>query len=159
MATGTDADLTNWKPGQPAPDEDAYRRLTLDSATLVDEISDHMVADLGQILADAAAAGLPTFRTQDKIAQFLGDKARGHRVATTELTRAQSAAAAAHYQTLGITRVLWLAEPGACPVCQGNTDQGSVPLGAPFESGDPYPPAHPNCRCMPGVERPARATG
>lgn len=35
-----------------------------------------------------------------------------------------------------------------CQDCQDNEDEGSIPLGQDFQSGDDAPPAHPNCRCV-----------
>jgi hypothetical protein len=35
-----------------------------------------------------------------------------------------------------------------CDECQGNEDQGAIPIDEAFESGDDAEPAHPNCKCV-----------
>ena len=37
--------------------------------------------------------------------------------------------------------------PRVCPICQGNEAQGWIPIDDNFQSGQPYPPFHPRCRC------------
>jgi hypothetical protein len=32
-------------------------------------------------------------------------------------------------------------------ICQDNEDEGPIPIGETFSSGDDAPPAHNNCRC------------
>jgi uncharacterized protein with gpF-like domain len=58
-----------------------------------------------------------------------------------------------NYQELGVERVEWLGLD-ACEICQPNIDQGPIPLGSEFESGDTEPPGHANCRCsiLPVIE-------
>jgi hypothetical protein len=48
------------------------------------------------------------------------------------------------------TTVRWVAEDvdGPCPDCDDNALAGAVPLGSPFPTGQPAPPAHPGCRCV-----------
>ncbi len=43
--------------------------------------------------------------------------------------------------------VRWVADTGACPVCQANEDQGPIPFGTPFQGGEMMPPQHPHCEC------------
>lgn len=54
-------------------------------------------------------------------------------------------------QEQGVLSIVWIAQDGACPTCQANADQGAIPIGSDFESGDAKPPAHPRCRCSLGM--------
>lgn len=47
----------------------------------------------------------------------------------------------------GVSIVSWVAEDGACPICQDNADASPLVISSPFPSGDYHPPAHPRCRC------------
>ena len=42
----------------------------------------------------------------------------------------------------------WIADgPDPCATCKANADDGAIPVGEAFESGDMEPPAHPHCEC------------
>jgi hypothetical protein len=77
---------------------------------------------------------------------------RAELIAETEVRRANSQAALDGYTAarddLGIEMMKeWLLGEAPCDICQGNADQGPIPLEEPFESGDDAPPGHPNCEC------------
>jgi hypothetical protein len=42
-------------------------------------------------------------------------------------------------------RVLLAEEP--CPICEDNADDGIIDFDETFNSGDDFPPFHPNCEC------------
>lgn len=134
---------------QSAQQMPGYRRLLLDAGITIKSIADSRIDELGELLADAVKNDLSAQQIEEKIRALLTDPAMAHTVAVTELSRAQSAAALDLYQAHGITRVLWMAEPDACPICRENAANDPLPLGQAFPSGDALPPAHPNCRCWP----------
>lgn len=76
-------------------------------------------------------------------------EARAEMIARTEVSRAQVLGNVEAWKQTGLVKkVKWqtsLLEP--CDICEENEDQ-EVTLGKPFHTGDEYPPAHPNCRCV-----------
>lgn len=104
-------------------------------------MDDTLLSRMGTALAEGAARG----DSVDTIARSLGsivdDPKRAYTIANTELARAISAASNATYLANGIRQWNWLLSPGACPLCQ---DKAAAD---PHDMGDPYPPAHPHCRC------------
>lgn len=74
---------------------------------------------------------------------------RAETIAVTEYNRTASTATLSAYQDAGITQKRWftVGDERVCEDCDGNAAQGEVPIDEDFESGDPAPPAHPNCRC------------
>ncbi len=73
---------------------------------------------------------------------------RSFLIANTESNQAMSTAQDAFLRENGFATKQWVgAGPSTCDTCQGNEDQGPIPLDADFESGDSHPPAHPNCEC------------
>lgn len=55
-------------------------------------------------------------------------------------------------QDQGFLHIAWIVQPDdrVCKTCRTNADQGAIPIGTAFASGDNYPPAHPRCRCSLG---------
>ena len=117
----------------------------------IKSIADTQVEALARILAN----GLAAHETPAQIArtvQTLGvtpDRAR--MIAHTELSRAMGQAALDRYEEMGVPGTEWLRAPDdrVCPTCAKNAAHGPVPLGENYPSGHPFPPAHPNCRCVP----------
>lgn len=69
-------------------------------------------------------------------------------IANTETNQAMSTAQDAFLRENGIKTKVWIpAGPSTCAVCQGNADQGPIPVDDAFESGDTTPPGHPGCEC------------
>lgn len=83
------------------------------------------------------------------ITAVLDDESAAERIATTTTAEQVSAASQAAYERNGIVAKRWAIAPDqrVCPICQANSDQGSVPIDGVFASGVPYPPGHPRCRC------------
>jgi hypothetical protein len=74
--------------------------------------------------------------------------ARARSIATTEMNDAMSEAAINKIKAVGLDGKIWIASPGACPLCQANKAQGIIPVNQPFQSGHQRPPGHPGkCRC------------
>ena len=71
-------------------------------------------------------------------------------VAGVEVASAIEAEVLDSLQSQGFLTIAWIAMPGACPLCLANADQGGIPIGTAFASGDLYPPAHSHCRCSLG---------
>lgn len=158
MTAGVTVDWSGWTPGDP------------DAATLVlgnDGLgaglqqlldnADVTIKSLGQgrfdELAQALASALENGDSADTLARDLRDildnPAWADTVAVTELNRAISASTLLIYGQMGVEAKAWLTalDDRVCPICNGNSDDGAVPLMGAFSSGDDAPPGHPNCRC------------
>ena len=69
-------------------------------------------------------------------------------IANTEANQAMSSAQQAFLKENGVGTKKWVgAGPNTCAICQGNEDQGPIPIDDEFESGDVTPPGHPGCEC------------
>jgi SPP1 gp7 family putative phage head morphogenesis protein len=73
------------------------------------------------------------------INSIINDPARADMIAITETNRAYNAATIDSYQAAGVTTWTWQAYEGACDICLSQEGEHVM--------GDPYPPAHPLCRC------------
>jgi len=102
---------------------------------------------LAGVLARARAEGWTTRQLAGQLRDVLRDPVWARRVALTELDRASNEAARTTYTTAGVTRLRWLTEPGACPLCLANGAAGARTAGETWPDGSQAPPAHPNCRC------------
>jgi hypothetical protein len=75
-------------------------------------------------------------------------EARASMVARTELAKMDMEANAASWKESGlVSEKIWLLAQNPCDTCEGNAQQGAIPLDDSFDSGDMEPPAHPNCSC------------
>lgn len=68
-------------------------------------------------------------------------------VAETEVVSAVESAVLDTLKGAKVSQIIWISNPGACPVCVENDEQGPIDLGQVFSSGNSAPPAHPRCRC------------
>lgn len=77
---------------------------------------------------------------------------RAQLIARTETMAANAQGSLAGYKTARKNGVnvlkAWEPDEDACPICLANADQGAIGLDEDFDSGDPAPPAHPNCECV-----------
>lgn len=92
--------------------------------------------------------------TIDELANIIADEfegiseTRAFMIANTEANQAMSSAQQAFLKENGVGTKKWVgAGPNTCPICQGNEDQGPIPIDDEFESGDVTPPGHPGCEC------------
>lgn len=92
--------------------------------------------------------------TIDELANIIADEfegiseTRAFMIANTEANQAMSSAQQAFLKENGVGTKKWVgAGPNTCPICQGNEDQGPIPIDDDFESGDTTPPGHPGCEC------------
>lgn len=158
MVTGAAVDWGAWTPG----DADAATLVLGDDGLgaglqqLLDAAG-ITIKSLGQgrfdELAQALALALENGDSPDTLARDLADildnPAWAGMVAVTELNRAISASTLLIYERMGVEAKLWLTalDDRVCPVCDGNAQDGPVPLAGSFSSGADAPPGHPNCRC------------
>jgi SPP1 gp7 family putative phage head morphogenesis protein len=164
------ADVGTWAAG----DTEAARLLLGQAgdgsglAELLDEfqitiksIASSRLDELGRALAEGAARGDSADTIADNITALLSNPSRAQMIATTELARAVSAAAVAHYEARGYREIEWLTaeDDRVCPICGGNEDAGPVRIGEMFPSGVPRPPGHPWCRCAAQVVISSRQGG
>lgn len=105
------------------------------------------VEQIGDQLAASVDAGEPTAVAAERIEPILHDRERAEMIARTEIARAMEASVLAYGREVGGMDKEWLDAPGACPICQANAAEGTVPIHRAFASGDEAPPAHPRCRC------------
>ena len=92
--------------------------------------------------------------TIDELAEIIADEfegiseTRAFSIANTEANQAMSSAQQAFLKENGVGTKKWVgAGPNTCAICQGNEDQGPIPIDDEFESGDETPPGHPGCEC------------
>ena len=92
--------------------------------------------------------------TIDELANMIADEfegiseTRAFMIANTEANQAMSTAQQAFLKENGVATKKWVgAGPNTCAICQGNEDQGPIPIDDEFESGDETPPGHPGCEC------------
>lgn len=92
--------------------------------------------------------------TIDELANIIADEfegiseTRAFMIANTEANQAMSSAQQAFLKENGVGTKKWVgAGPNTCSICQGNEDQGPIPIDDEFESGDETPPGHPGCEC------------
>lgn len=76
---------------------------------------------------------------------------RADMISRTEIANVNSDAAMETYQEAQAAGVRlkksWILGQNPCETCQGNADEGPIPLEQDFSSGDDTSPAHPNCEC------------
>lgn len=108
----------------------------------------------GQLITLVRDAKLNNNATIDEIAQLILDKSvvnspvRAFMIANTETNQAMSSAQQAFITENNVPTKSWIpAGPSTCQVCLDNADDGEIPADADHTSGDPHPPAHPNCEC------------
>jgi SPP1 gp7 family putative phage head morphogenesis protein len=155
---GTDVDWGSWVPG----DLDAARLVLdeqggaggllalLDAADVrIRSVSANLMDDLARALALSLARGESAATLAADLRDILDDATRAWMVAVTEISRASSAATLDRYQAAGVEASEWMTalDDRVCPICDGNEQDGPVPLRSAFSSGDTQPPAHPLCRC------------
>jgi SPP1 gp7 family putative phage head morphogenesis protein len=106
------------------------------------------------MIREAITTALENHDSDDAIADMLRDayafsEQRAELIARTEVGNALGAGSFIGAQAVGMDEKHWLLsnDEGVCPRCQSNADEGWIPIGKDFASGDKYPLAHPHCRC------------
>lgn len=120
---------------------------------LLKELNEKTRNDIHDLISEGLEAGYNYAKIAAQIrSRFVDYSAkRAKTVAATEATRAfQAGNYGAVLDATGTGLEFeksWLAEGNACPICAANEAQDWIDFGSSFDSGDDYPPAHPNCRC------------
>jgi len=123
-----------------------FARLLKRKTTTLNGLNETTLDRVGTALSASLALGLADEAVAAAIADVIGSAERALTIATTEMNSAMSMASMDNYTELGVEQVEWLGLE-ACDICQPNIDQGPIPLGSEFDSGDTEPPGHSNCRC------------
>lgn len=115
----------------------------------ISSVADSRFGELAEVLEGATERGAAGDLLAAELRGVLEASQWAETVAVTETARAMSAATQATYQANKVGRKSWALAPDqrVCPTCSGNASQGPIPTDGSFSSGDPHPPAHPNCRC------------
>jgi 2'-5' RNA ligase len=110
-------------------------------------VSGTNLGDVAKALRDLA--GLKRKARIAALLDLLEAAERAELIAVTEVVRAWWSAVLAVWKMLGIAYKGWQTrnDGKVCKACKTNQDQGFIPLGAVFSSGDAAPGAHPRCRC------------
>ena len=151
IANAVNIDWASWKPGSKAASmiahpKGGFGRLYSRKTTTLDGLNETTLNRVGTALSAGLALGLADEQIASKLVEVIGSADRALTIATTEMNSAMSLASMDNYQTLGVEMVEWLGLE-ACEICEPNIEQGPIPLGQEFDSGDTEPPGHANCRC------------
>jgi hypothetical protein len=94
-------------------------------------------------IVEIITQGISSKASQSEISNLINgiinDPVRADMIAITETNRAYNEAVIESYQQAGVTTWMWEAYEGACEICLSQEGEHIM--------GDPYPPAHPLCRC------------
>lgn len=129
--------------------EDAVAWAENRSAAMVTSISETTRERLRNDVAGAIDLGLSTDDLADMLsASYSFSDERAEMIARTEIRAADVEGNLAGYRASGVVESLeWIvSSEGGCPICEANLG-AVIQLGGTFPSGDPAPPAHPNCIC------------
>lgn len=146
-AEGDDTDFSD--PVAMITSDEAALYASIRAGELVSGINDttqELIADAIQQGIDESLGVNGTARLIRQVFQDMTVR-RSQMIASTEMNDAMSEAMLRKLSRIGIDYKRWILGPGACPICEDNADQGAIPIGDDFDSGDDRPPAHPNCRC------------
>ena len=151
IADALNIDWASWKPGAKAASmianpKGGFGRLYLRKTTTLQGLNTTTLLRVGTALSAGLATGMTDQEIADRLVDVIGSSERALTIATTEMNSAMSLASMDNYQELGVEMVEWMGLD-ACEICQPNIDQGPIPLGQEFDSGDTEPPGHGNCRC------------
>jgi len=150
-ADDTYVDWANWKPGDRAAalllrPPKAFEQLLQSQGIALKEMTQTTVRDIGNAISDAIDLGMSAERSAKNIMRHVANPARALSIAITEQNRAISYATVNRYKEAGLEKMEWeVSDP--CAKCAINANQ-VVQIGAPFNSGNTQPPAHPHCRCV-----------
>lgn len=157
LTSGQPMDVGDWEPGEVESaeriilregDGAGLRALFEAAQHSIGLIADTRTEAMAKALADAVLNRDPANALGDSLRSVLANPDRAAMLALDQITRASSAGAQAVYSHSSVATHQWLIEDDdACAICQANADQGPVPLGMAFESGNLGAPAHPRCRC------------
>lgn len=151
----------DWEPGHPEAarlliEPGGLQSLLQQSNVQIRSIVDNRLDDIGQIIGRGLERGDAPKTIARALENLVGSRANAERIAITETNRAMSAASVESYRRAGCWGKGWMTayDQHVCATCEANerNPDGTprvVPIDALFPSGDPWPPAHPRCRCAP----------
>lgn len=125
-------------------------RLLEQAQVVVSSIADTRMDEVAAVLADGLEQGRPPAEIGRALRGIVADPDRAYLIAVTETNRAVSAATLDRYRDANVAAKSWMTalDDRTCQICNGNQDDGPVPLSGVFSSGDQQPPSHPSCRCV-----------
>lgn len=120
-------------------------------AKLVTKMDDETKSRLAQVISD----GIENKRGIDGLSRDIRkefddmSKSRADMIAQTETNQALSQASMDRMRDMGVDGKEWvvIGDDAVCDICDGNAEQGVIPVDQPFQSGDMQTPGHPRCRC------------
>lgn len=129
---------------EPIPDPPAA-----EVAEVAERAAQRYVDRMARELDDGTAPDAGPDELAAALTGVLGDESMASSVAETEVSRRISTAAETNYAAFGIQGKRWVIAPDqrVCVRCARNAEQGAIPVGQDFATGDLNPPAHPHCRC------------
>ena len=105
---------------------------------------------LYSMISDGIDSGLTAYEIADTIQSNIDgiSSYRADMIANTETANVMGSANLDWMQQNDVQYKEWVtAGSNTCDECQGNEDDGQVPVDESFASGDDSEPAHPNCEC------------
>lgn len=161
-AISYDVDWEGWTPGHPSAaqallEPGGLERLLYQSNATINRIATNRLDEIGRVLGEGLSRGdSPETIARTLREQVLDNRAWAHRIAVTETNRAMSYASVMSYRDAGMLFKGWMTatDQRVCLICLTNEFEPDgtprvVPIDELFPSGDPWPPAHPHCRCAP----------
>ncbi|UFU14625.1 phage portal protein [Curtobacterium sp. C1] len=142
-----DVDWDAWEPGDDTAADlvaDGGLADLLDTAGVtISGISDTILDQIGNGIADGVRNGYGSDRIADDLADLVGSDWRAELIAHTETARAITAASLGVYDVNGVTEFDVITSAGACPVCLAAEAANPHPL----NDAGAQTPIHPRCRC------------
>lgn len=145
-AAVADVDWSSWVPGDTGAAmqvADGGLRSLLDSAGItVQGITDTILDEVGNGIADGLTNGWSSEKIGRSIADLVGSDSRAMMIAHTEVARAQTAGSMDTYTASGVGTWDWVLSDDPCEECQAEADAN------PHQMSDTVSvPLHPWCRC------------
>jgi 8-oxo-dGTP pyrophosphatase MutT (NUDIX family) len=109
-------------------------------------ISETQIHRIGDIIAAAVRDGTPMKATVAKVEEIIHDAARAQLIATTEYSRAVTAARRSIYRGSHVLKLALIVHPDCCHLCRENADASPIGINDSWPNG--APPTHPACRCV-----------
>lgn len=125
----------------------AYAEST--AAELVTQITEATRNEMRALLTEGVSDGATVDELASDVTNAYGfSEERSRLIARTETSFAENRGTLAGWKASGLVEgTEWLPDVDPCPICQDNADEGVVPIGEEYPSGDEAAPAHPNCEC------------
>lgn len=127
------------------------------AAELAKGLTQTTLSDVQRSIQTSIKLGENIEQATTRLQAYISSPMRAQRIARTESVRAYNAGIHDYGKRTGAVTHSWESLPGADEgsdetPCLDDDAQGEIPYDDNFDSGDPYPPAHPNCRCIEVVQ-------